>query len=116
MTYILEDIKKQTKRSNAKNISLFNFYSFLGKLGYAVVETGTITDTKNNNKKVSSAYCIDKVKGNITIINELKLKPVKLETLEKVIKYYYGDLIKFNKTYCQYAPEIKKAWLCFNSI
>ena len=108
----LQSIKKQAKRKNAKNINHWDFYNFISRLGYAVVETGTIKN--KDNKKVSHAMCIDKNRDYLHNRQFIKLKPVKLETLEKIIKYYYGDLIKFKKTYCQYAPEIKKAWLCCN--
>jgi len=107
----LQRIKNHTQRKNAKKIDSWDFYNFLQKMGYAVVETGKIT---KDNKKVYTALCIDKHREYLHNRQWIKLKPIKLEILEKVIKYYYGDLIKFKKTYCQYAPEIKKAWLCTN--
>lgn len=107
----LKRIKKHSIRKNAKNIDSWDFYNFINRLGYSIVETGKIL---KDNKKVYTALHIDKNWDYLHNRQFIKLKPLKLETLEKVIKYYYGDLIKFRKTYCQYAPEIKKAWVCTN--
>ena len=109
---LLQRLKKQKTRINAKTVEGWDFYNFISKLGYSVVETAALKN--KDNKKICKAYCIDKHADYLHNRQWIKLKPIKLETLEKIIKYYYGDLIKFKKTYCQYAPEIKKAWLCFN--
>ena len=109
---LLQRLKKQKTRKNAKTVEGWDFYNFISKLGYCVAETATLKN--KNNKKIREAYCIDKLVDYFYNGQRIKLKPIKIETLEKIIKYYYGDLIQFKKTYCQYAPEIKKTWLCFN--
>lgn len=86
------------KQKNAKR-KLFNFYNLINTFNY--------TDCKKINYKGFSgvAYCIERFSNYERIDTQKEFE----SNIKNIIDNF--DNVEILKTFCEYAPEIKKTWL-----